>query len=134
MEPTRSPKRGGETTTVSTSVRQTGDRSGETADELRQRTPRRTVCEPSQRKQGTSSGYHPNFRLEIKADLFNRRMRKTACPVVWEGARAKSRAPDPIDKEASGLFFLHFMAFNFLIRLLQQVGIDIPVCGGRLSR
>ena len=28
---------------------------------------------------------------------FNRRMRKTARPVVWEGWRAQSRHPDPID-------------------------------------
>jgi len=28
---------------------------------------------------------------------FNRRMRKTARPVVWEGAGAKSPALDPID-------------------------------------
>ena len=27
---------------------------------------------------------------------FNRRMRKTARPVVWEGAGAQSQAPDPI--------------------------------------
>ena len=28
---------------------------------------------------------------------FNRRMRKTARTVVWEGAGAQSPAPDPID-------------------------------------
>ena len=27
---------------------------------------------------------------------FNRRMRKTACPVVWEGHGAQSPCPDPI--------------------------------------
>ena len=29
---------------------------------------------------------------------FNRRMRKTARPVVWEGAGAQSPAPDPIGR------------------------------------
>jgi hypothetical protein len=28
-------------------------------------------------------------------------MRKTACPVVWEGWRAQSRQPDPIRKANS---------------------------------
>lgn len=27
---------------------------------------------------------------------FNRRILKTVCPVVWEGAEAKSSVPDPI--------------------------------------
>jgi hypothetical protein len=31
-----------------------------------------------------------------EAAAFNRRMRKTARPVVWEGAEAQSSAPDPI--------------------------------------
>jgi hypothetical protein len=33
--------------------------------------------------------------MKIEA-AFNRRMRKTARPVVWEGAGAQSPAPDPI--------------------------------------
>jgi hypothetical protein len=33
---------------------------------------------------------------------FNRRMRKTARTVVWEGAGAQSPAPDPIDDAAEG--------------------------------
>ena len=32
----------------------------------------------------------------IKPAGLNRRMRKTACPVVWEGWRAQSRQLDPI--------------------------------------
>lgn len=32
----------------------------------------------------------------INTDRFNRRMRKTARPVVWEGWRAQSRHLDPI--------------------------------------
>jgi hypothetical protein len=32
----------------------------------------------------------------VNAAAFNRRMRKTARPVVWEGAGAKSPSPDPI--------------------------------------
>ena len=36
----------------------------------------------------------PILRLHDAAD-FNRRMRKTARPVVWEGAGAQSPAPDP---------------------------------------
>jgi hypothetical protein len=32
-----------------------------------------------------------------KEAAFNRRMRKTARPVVWEGAGAQSPAPDPIN-------------------------------------
>ena len=39
------------------------------------------------------------FRLILRhsqAARFNRRMRQTACPVVWEGGRAKSRPLDPI--------------------------------------
>jgi hypothetical protein len=31
----------------------------------------------------------------------NRRILKTVCPVVWEGARAQSRAPDPIETAAT---------------------------------
>jgi hypothetical protein len=31
---------------------------------------------------------------------FNRRMRKTACPVVWKGRGAKSPCPHPITREA----------------------------------
>ena len=34
----------------------------------------------------------------MNAAGFNRRMRKTACPVVWEGGRAKSRSLHPIEK------------------------------------
>ena len=34
--------------------------------------------------------------MKIEA-AFNRRMRKTARPVVWEGAGAQSPAPDPIN-------------------------------------
>ena len=30
------------------------------------------------------------------AAAFNRRIRKTVRPVVWEGGRAQSRSPDPI--------------------------------------
>src|SRR5207249_5629270 len=33
----------------------------------------------------------------VRAAAFNRRMRKTARPVVWEGAGAQSPALDPID-------------------------------------
>ena len=36
-------------------------------------------------------------RSRAKPAGLNRRMRKTACPVVWEGWRAQSRQPDPID-------------------------------------
>ena len=36
-----------------------------------------------------------------KAAAFNRRMRKTARPVVWEGWRAQSRHPDPIGVAAN---------------------------------
>src|ERR1035441_1514602 len=32
----------------------------------------------------------------VKAAGFNRRMRKTACPVVWEGGGAQSPSLDPI--------------------------------------
>ena len=32
-----------------------------------------------------------------EAAAFNRWMRKTARPVVWEGAGAQSSAPDPIN-------------------------------------
>jgi hypothetical protein len=37
-----------------------------------------------------------------KEAAFNRRMRKTARPVVWEGAGAQSPAPDPIEKIFAG--------------------------------
>ena len=37
-----------------------------------------------------SCGHH------VEGAAFNRRMRKTARPVVWEGAGAQSPAPDPI--------------------------------------
>ena len=40
------------------------------------------------------------------AAAFNRRMRKTARPVVWEGAEAQSSAPDPIGGSAKHGFFL----------------------------
>ena len=35
---------------------------------------------------------------EVKAAAFNRRMRKTARPVVWEGDGAQSPSLDPIQK------------------------------------
>ena len=39
--------------------------------------------------------------LTIKHEAaFNRRMRKTARTVVWEGAGAQSPAPDPINRES----------------------------------
>ena len=41
-------------------------------------------------------GVHLGGRLRAKPARLNRRMRKTACPVVWEGWRAQSRQPDPI--------------------------------------
>ena len=41
-----------------------------------------------------ASLYHGCSRA--KPAGLNRRMRKTACPVVWEGLRAQSRQPDPI--------------------------------------
>src|SRR5689334_24951293 len=44
----------------------------------------------------TGSGCHQTSRLQRNAAAFNRRMRKTARPVVWEGAEAQSSAPDPI--------------------------------------
>ena len=41
---------------------------------------------------------------------FNRRMRKTARTVVWEGAEAQSSAPDPIDQAANNrLLFSHIL-------------------------
>ena len=40
------------------------------------------------------------------AAAFNRRMRKTARPVVWEGAGAQSSAPDPI-AGGNSILFLH---------------------------
>src|SRR6476660_5845282 len=53
---------------------------------------------------GVKQHYPPQIRLSIsigacravKAAGSNRRMRKTACPVVWEGAGAQSPALDPI--------------------------------------
>jgi hypothetical protein len=53
---------------------------------------------------GAKQRYSPQARLsisigacrEVKAAGSNRRMRKTACPVVWEGAGAQSPALDPI--------------------------------------
>ena len=41
---------------------------------------------------------------------FNRRMRKTARPVVWEGAGAQSPAPDPIGA-VTNLFLVFFALF-----------------------
>ncbi len=35
---------------------------------------------------------------EKRATRFNRRMLKTACPVVWEGHGAQSPRPDPIHR------------------------------------
>lgn len=40
---------------------------------------------------------HHNLRLD-KAAAFNRRMRKTARPVVWEAGGAQSPSVDPIQK------------------------------------
>jgi len=34
----------------------------------------------------------------VNAAGFNRRMRKTACPVVWEGDGAQSPSLDPIQE------------------------------------
>ena len=39
---------------------------------------------------------HQRLRFSYGRWGFNRRMLKTACPVVWEGLRAQSRRPDPI--------------------------------------
>ncbi|MCX6353598.1 MAG: hypothetical protein NTZ78_01695, partial [Candidatus Aureabacteria bacterium] len=44
---------------------------------------------------GTAWCFHRRLRRRNVAG-FNRRMPKTARPVVWEGLRAKSRSPDPI--------------------------------------
>ena len=38
---------------------------------------------------------------DIKPAGLNRRMRKTACPVVWEGWRAQSRQLDPFQTHIS---------------------------------
>ena len=35
-------------------------------------------------------------RAEVTLAGFNRRMRKTACPVVWKGCRAHPPQPHPI--------------------------------------
>ncbi|MCX6354807.1 MAG: hypothetical protein NTZ78_07885, partial [Candidatus Aureabacteria bacterium] len=53
---------------------------------------------------GTAWCFHRRLRRRNVAG-FNRRMPKTACPVVWEGLRAKSRSPDPIMKPG---FLLEF--------------------------
>ena len=37
--------------------------------------------------------------MRKEAAAFNRRMRKTARPVVWEGAGAQSPVPDPIQEK-----------------------------------
>ena len=55
--------------------------------------PMRTFCEPSDCQQQTGS--FGTLRRSYAAGL-NRRMRKTACPVVWEGDRAQFQSLDPI--------------------------------------
>ena len=49
---------------------------------------------------------------------FNRRMRKTARTVVWEGAGAKSPALDPIDRNPS--------APSHPVRI-QAIATDSPI-------
>jgi len=41
----------------------------------------------------------------VNAAGFNRRMRKTACPVVWEGDGAQSPSLDPIQALTYAFFF-----------------------------
>jgi hypothetical protein len=36
--------------------------------------------------------------VALEGRRLNRRIRKTVRPVVWEGARAQSRVPDPITR------------------------------------
>jgi hypothetical protein len=45
----------------------------------------------------------------VTAAGFNRRMRKTACPVVWEGDQAQSRSLDPI--QAGLVYFLEIVVW-----------------------
>jgi hypothetical protein len=42
-----------------------------------------------------AASFHGRTQRDTAAG-FNRRMRKTACPVVWEGHGAQSPRPDPI--------------------------------------
>ena len=64
--------------------------------------------------------------MRKQAAAFNRRMRKTARPVVWEGAEAQSSAPDPIAITATIPIQLkrlvHFSAFD---------GFDVMDCDGQ---
>ena len=57
------------------------------------------------------------------AAAFNRRMRKTARPVVWEGAGAQSPAPDPIVRMTRRPLFLRlrFDKFNPPALLFRQL-------------
>ena len=65
---------------------------------------------------------HQRLRFSYGRWGFNRRMLKTACPVVWEGLRAQSRRPDPIKKGREAIFshlLTHYRFYSFiLVRLL----------------
>jgi len=68
---------------------------------------------------------HPVKRKK-EAAAFNRRMRKTARPVVWEGAGAQSPALDPI---------LHGHGFSEIaIRLLLWKKVEGARCNRKSSR
>jgi hypothetical protein len=56
---------------------------------------------------------------------FNRRMRKTARTVVWEGAGAQSPAPDPIGMtDAEGLTWTLSLAVELGQRLINRLDLS----------
>ena len=60
------------------------------------------------------------------AVAFNRWMRKTARPVVWEGAGAKSPAPDPIQKGRAVLVKRQAKLLELIDQLARGRLIDWP--------
>ena len=50
----------------------------------------------------------------------NRRIRKTVCPVVWEGAGAQSPVPDPITGRVAGFALALARSPTFAIRLAHK--------------
>jgi hypothetical protein len=60
-------------------------------------------------------------------------MRKTACPVVWEGGRAQSRSPDPIfftgAKPTMNILLIILQIFPLVLAAVQAVEQAIPLPG-----